>query len=237
MTSRRQFPTTRWSVVLDAALGTAAPKKALHELCEAYWRPLYTFLRRDGHNQQDAEDTVQGFFAHLLAGPAIASVEPDRGRFRSYLLGALRHYVSNERAKAAALKRGGGERLVPLVINGAQIEGELELSDDHTPEDAYAHAWAMEILARTQRRLGEHYRRDDRGALFDALEPFLVSAETPAYRQVAAGLAMTEANTRVAVHRLRNRFRTMLREEVADTVASDADIDDEIRAVIAAIRS
>lgn len=233
----RQFPTTRWSVVLDAAQGPAAPKKALRELCEAYWRPLYTFLRRDGQSPEDAEDTVQGFFAALLSAPSIAGVEPDRGRFRSYLLGALRHYTAKQRAKAGALKRGGGSQTISLTIDGAGAEGELELSDAETPEAAYAHAWAVEILARTRGRLGQRYADDGRAELFATLEPFLLTAQAPTYREVAESLGMTEPNARVAVHRLRNRFRGLLREEVAQTVATDAEIDDEIRAVIAAIRS
>lgn len=232
-----QFPTTRWSVVLGAARGSEAPRKALHELCAAYWRPLYAFARRDGLSAEDAEDLVQGFLSSLLSGTTMAAVDRDRGRFRSYLLGALRHYLANERARAATLKRGGGQAPLSLTIDREDAEGMLEIPDDRTPEEAYAYVWAMEILRRTRERLGQRYADDGRAELFEALEPFLLDGDTPRYREVAQRLSMTEANARVAVHRLRGRFGVALREEVADTVPTDAEIDDELRAVIDAIRS
>ncbi|MEM6994952.1 MAG: sigma-70 family RNA polymerase sigma factor, partial [Myxococcota bacterium] len=199
----RHFPTTRWSVVLDVAQGPTAPRKALHELCEVYWRPLYAFLRRAGHSPADAEDTVQGFLASLLDGPAITGVQRDRGRFRSYLLGALTNFVAKERTRAAAIKRGGDQIRVPWTIDRADAEETLEIPDDRTPEGAYAYAWAMEILGRARTELGARYRSEDRAQLFAALEPFLHGGNAPAYRDVAARLEMTEAATRVAVHRLR----------------------------------
>ncbi|MCA9649543.1 MAG: sigma-70 family RNA polymerase sigma factor [Myxococcales bacterium] len=230
------FPTTRWSVVLGAARGAESPRQALHELCAAYRRPLYAFLRRDGLSPEDAEDLVQGFLSSLLSGSTIAGVDRERGRFRSYLLGALRHYLANERARASTLKRGGGQAPVPLAIDRQDAEGLVELRDDRTPEDAYARAWAEEILRRARERLRERYDGDGQAARFDALEPFLLDADTPRYRELAERLAMSEANARVAVHRLRTRFGTALREEVAQTVSSDAEIDDELRAVIEAVR-
>ena len=163
-------------------------------------------------------------------------VDRERGRFRSYLLGALRHYLANERARASTLKRGGGQAPVPLAIDRQDAEGLVELRDDRTPEDAYARAWAEEILRRARERLRERYDGDGQAARFDALEPFLLDADTPRYRELAERLAMSEANARVAVHRLRTRFGTALREEVAQTVSSDAEIDDELRAVIEAVR-
>lgn len=225
------FPTTRWSVVLDAA-DRGAPPRALAELCEAYWRPLFVFLRKDGMTIADAEDAVQGFLSSLLGGAAMGGAQPERGRFRSYLLGALRHWLANERTRAQAAKRGGPEGTLPLDLG----QGELDVPDDRTPEGAYAFAWATEILGRARRRLGAAYGAEGHAALFAALEPFLLSGDTPAYRQVAQALSMSEANARVAVHRLRGRFRAALRAEVADTVSSQADIDDELRAVIEALR-
>lgn len=223
-------------MVLGVADGPTAPKKALHELCAAYWRPLYAFARRDGLSPEDAEDLVQGFLASIVGGPAIAGIERERGRFRSYLLGALRHYTTKERVRAAALKRGGDQVKVPLTIDRDGAEAALEIPDDRTPEGAYAYAWAMEILGRARTRLSQQYTDDGREHLYAALHPFLEATAAPAYRTVAATLDMSEANARVAVHRLRARFRDALRDEVADTVASAADIDDEIRAVIDAIR-
>ena len=228
------FPTTRWSVVLDAAQGPTAPRRALAELCEAYWRPLFVFLRRNGMAAPDAEDAVQGFLASLVASATGGLTAPDRerGRFRSYLLGALRHWLANERTRAQAAKRGGTSAPIALDLG----QGDLDVPDDRTPEAAYAWAWATEILGRARRRLGAAHVDEGRAELFAALEPFLLSGDTPAYRQVAAQLGMTEANARVAVHRLRGRFRAALREEVADTVSSAADVDDELRAVIEALR-
>ncbi|MCX4245523.1 RNA polymerase sigma factor [Paraliomyxa miuraensis] len=229
-----RFPTTRWSVVLGAAQGSDGPRRALHELCAAYWRPLHAFVRRDGMSAEDAEDVVQGFLTSLLSGNAMAGVDRERGRFRSYLLGALRHFLANERARAATQRRGGGRAPLPVTIDHEQVM--LEVPTDRTPEEAYAYAWAMEILRRTRERLGERYAEEDRSALFEALSPFLLDGDTPRYREVAARLSMTEAHARVAVHRLRTAFGAALRAEVADTVVSDADIDDELRAVIDAIR-
>jgi DNA-directed RNA polymerase specialized sigma24 family protein len=232
-----QFPTTRWSVVLGAAQGSESPRRALHELCAAYWRPLYAFLRRDGLSPEDAEDVVQGFLTSLLSTTAMAGVDRERGRFRSYLLGGLRHFLANERARASTLKRGGGQPPLPLPIDRDEAEALPEIPDDRTPEGAYAYAWAMEILQRTRQRLAERYAEEGRGPLFEALSPFLLDGDTPRYRELATELSMPEAHARVAVHRLRTAFGAALRAEVADTVASDADIDDELRAVIDAIRS
>lgn len=221
--------------MLDVAQGVDAPKRALHELCELYWRPLYAFLRRDGHSVTDAEDLVQGFLTTLLDGPAIGGVAPDRGRFRSYLLGALQNFVSKERTRANALKRGGGQTRVPWNFDADGVEATLEIPDDRTPEGAYAYAWAMEILGRAAEAVATRYRDEGRGRLFEVLEPFVRSTETPPYREVAAKLDMTEGHARVAVHRLRGRFGAALRTEVAQTVATEAEVDDEIRAVIEAL--
>ena len=233
-----QFPTTRWSVVLGAAQSTGAPAQAIGELCEAYWRPLYAFLRRDGMSPEDAEDTVQGFLSTLLSGSGIVGVDQDRGRFRSYLLGALRNYTSDARARARALKRGGAAVQISLTIDRDAEEQWLAIPDEHTPEAAYAYAWGMEVLHRGRARLRAKYASEGRTALFEALEPFLLGADTPPYRTIAAQLSMTEANARVAVHRLRTRFGVALREEIADTLgsATEAEIDAELRAMIEATR-
>lgn len=241
----KRWPTTRWSVVLHAAQGRAggkaagggegdaAPRVALEELCAAYWQPLYFYLRRTGCSVADAEDTVQGFLSSLLSRDAIAGVQPERGRFRSYLLGALRNYLSKQRTRERAAKRGGDRPTVPLHFDTAGVERQLELPDDRTPEAAYAYAWAMAILRHTEDRLAE--RHADRPETFAALRPFLLSADAPSYREVAERLAMSEGAARVAVHRLRGEFRGLLREQVAQTVSSETDVDDELRAVIAAV--
>lgn len=229
------FPTTRWSVVLGAARGREESPKALHELCAVYWKPLYAYLRRDGLSKEDAEDMVQGFLSSLLARPGIDGVEQERGRFRSYLLGALRNYLANARVKARAQKRGGDAAHVPLSVAGQSAQVEPQIPDGRTPEGAYAYVWAMAILQQTEARLAQRQAERGKAEVFAALRPFLTAADAPAYRQVAQELEMTEAATRVAVHRLRGEFRTLLRQHVADTVANEADVDDELRAVIDAI--
>ena len=231
---RGHFPTTRWSVVLQAAKADEGPRRALHELCSDYWVPLFAYLRRTGMSTDDAEDTVQGFVSTLLDGPAIAGVDPQRGRFRSYLLGALRNYLGRMRTRAHAAKRGGGARLVSLSPD-PDTERELEIPDDRTPEEAYAYAWAMALLRRTEGRVADEYANKGKRALFDVLRPTLMSDDPPPYRELGAEVGLSEGAARVAAHRMRTRFRALLREEVSQTVASSTDIDDELRSVIAAV--
>ncbi|MEM6290541.1 MAG: sigma-70 family RNA polymerase sigma factor [Myxococcota bacterium] len=234
MKGRGQFPTTRWSVVLTAAKEGDLPRRALHELCGDYWLPLFAYLRRTGMSASDAEDTVQGFLSTLLESPAIEGVDPDRGRFRSYLLGALRNYLGRLRARAQAAKRGGGQAVVSLS-DAPTAERELQIPDDRTPEGAYAYAWAMSLLRRTEQRVADEYAGKGKGALFEVLRPTLLSDEPPPYRVLGDQIGLSEGAARVAAHRIRTRFRALLREEVAQTVSSAAEIDDELRAVIAAV--
>lgn len=230
---RGHFPTTRWSVVLTATREGDVPRRALNELCSDYWLPLFAYLRRTGMPVADAEDTVQGFVSTLLSGPAIAGVDPQRGRFRSYLLGALRNYLSRVDARARAAKRGGGATAIPL----STADRDIEIPDDRTPEGAYAYAWAMALLRRTQDRVAADYEDHGKRTLFEALRPTLLSDDPPPYRELGERVGLTEGAARVAAHRMRTRFRALLREEVSETVASPAEIDDELRAVIAALSS
>lgn len=231
---RGHFPTTRWSIVLTAAREGDVPRRALNELCGDYWLPLFAYLRRTGMPVPDAEDTVQGFVSTLLAGPTIASVDPQRGRFRSYLLGALRNYLSRIGARERAAKRGGGTAPIPLSTT-SDAERDLEIPDDRTPEGAYAYAWAMALLRRTQDRVAADYDDQGKQALFEALRPTLLSEDPPPYRELGDRVGLSEGAARVAAHRMRTRFRALLREEVSQTVSSPAEIDDELRAVIAAL--
>ncbi len=227
------FPTTRWSVVLTAADEGETPRRALHELLEAYWAPLFAYLRRTGMSVADAEDTVQGFVSSLLDGAAIAGVDRERGRFRSYLLGALRNYLGRQQARARAAKRGGGA--VAVSLDGSAAERELAIPDDRTPEGAYAYAWALAILRRAEASVARWYAERGKAELFEALQPTLLSGEVPAYRELAERVGMTEGAARVAAHRIRTRFGECLREEVAHTVSSKADVEAELRAVIEAL--
>jgi RNA polymerase sigma-70 factor (ECF subfamily) len=226
------FAPTRWSLV-SAAQGSSAPARAaLSELCQLYWYPLYAYLRRRGSNGQDAEDEVQGFFADLLAREALAAADPARGRFRSFLLASLANHLSHERERAGAQKRGGGAR--PLAIDRlcAEERFRLEPADADTPERAFERAWATALLERTLARLEAEFEAKNRGTLFRALRERIgdSSRELPDTPEVR-GLKMNEQALRVTLHRLRKRYREILREEVAQTVARPEDVEPELRAL------
>jgi RNA polymerase sigma-70 factor (ECF subfamily) len=227
----RQFATTRWSVVLAAGNDESpGSREALARLCETYWYPLYAFARRWGHTADEAQDLTQGFFARLLEKHYLGDVRPERGRFRSFLLASLKHFLLNERDRVLAQKRGGGHVPVPLEIDTAEGRYRLEPSDTATPETIFERRWALTLLDRVGARLREEYAESDRKELFERLEGFLTGqSATPKYAEVGEALGMTEGAVKVAVHRLRRRFGEVLRDEIADTVADPADIEDEIR--------
>ncbi len=222
--------------MLRAAASDGHAQRAMGELCTIYWPPLYAYLRRRGTDRADAEDLVQGFVARMLDDPGLAGVDRDRGRFRAYLLGAFKNHVAKQQRRAQALKRGGAGPVVSLDFEDAESRLAHVVPDDRTPEAVYAHAWAMTVLQRTQQRLRADYQDKGNAAQFDAFEGFLMAADAPPYRVVAAQLGMTEGAARVAVHRLRTQFRRRLREEVADTVVSGADIDAELRSLMEALQ-
>ena len=225
------FPVTRWTVVL-AASGTPSPESAaaLERLCSSYWYPLYAFVRRTGHSPPDAEDLTQEFFARLLEHNWIAHADRDKGRFRSFLLMAMKRFLAKEWDKAKTLKRGGQVRMVPLQFETAETRYTREPADTRTPEQVYEKQWALTLLESVLKALREDYARDGKGALFHALEPCLIgSRDTQPYAALGAQLGMTEGAARVAVCRLRERYRECLRAEIAHTVASPAEVDEELR--------
>jgi RNA polymerase sigma-70 factor (ECF subfamily) len=226
------FAPTRWSLVA-AAQGRSEPARAaLGELCQLYWYPLYAYLRRRGSSLNDAQDEVQGFFADLLAREALSAADPARGRFRSFLLASLSNHLAHERERANALKRGGGARALSIDWLSAEERFRLEPADADTPERAFERAWAAALLERTLARLEQEYESKSRGTLFRALRERLgdSSRETPSSPALAA-LKMNEQALRVTLHRLRKRYREILREEVAQTVARPEDVDEELRAL------
>ena len=233
------FATTRWSVVLAArGADDSRSRQALAELFEAYWYPLYAFARRRGQHGEDARDAVQGFFAKLLEGRGLRGVEPDRGRFRAYLLGAFKHFLAGQRARAGAQKRGGGVAPISLDLVAAEARYVREPADDATPEGLFERRWALTVLDHALRRLREESRDQGREREFDELRGFL-TGESPrgTYREVAARLGMREGAVRVAAHRLRRRFAATLRREIAPTVERPGEIEAEIRFLLAAIRT
>jgi DNA-directed RNA polymerase specialized sigma24 family protein len=226
------FAPTRWSLVA-AAQGRSEPARAaLSELCQLYWYPLYAYLRRRGCSESDAQDQVQGFFADLLEREALSAADPARGRFRSFLLASLANHASHERQRAQALKRGGGVRPLSIDWLSAEERYRLEPADADTPERAFERAWAAALLERTLARLEAEFEAKGRGTLFRALRERIGDAnreapDTPAVR----ALKMNEQALRVTLHRLRKRYREILREEIAQTVASPADVEEELRAL------
>jgi RNA polymerase sigma-70 factor (ECF subfamily) len=228
------FATTHWSVVL-AAKDPSSPeaRNAREELCRSYWYPLYAYLRRDGHSPPDAEDLTQEFLARLVAKGDLQSVEPRRGKFRSFLLGTLKHFLSDERKRVRAQKRGGGQTVLSFDAQAAEARYELEPVDTLTPEAIFERQWALTVLGRVMDRLRVRHERCGKAQLFAALEPCLGgSGSGVSYAAIGANLGLSEGSVKVAVHRLRKEFGDLLRTEIAGTVDSEAEIDEEIRQMI-----
>lgn len=236
--ARRSFPTTHWSLVVNAGADSEpAAQTALETLCRQYWYPLYGFIRRQGRAHHEAQDCTQEFLARLLATGAMTAARPERGRFRSFLLTALRNFLTNEWHRAHAARRGGGEAPFPLDFPDAESVFRHEPPDPAlTPEQAFDRAWALGTIERSMGELRQQYEKSGRGALFTALAPLawgddsVESLATP-----AAQLGMTPATFTVALHRLRQRVGQRLRADVAETVANDSDVDEELRHLIAAV--
>jgi RNA polymerase sigma-70 factor (ECF subfamily) len=226
-----QFASTRWTQILAAA-APAHPdaREALASLCRTYWPPLYAFVRRRGFGPADAEDLTQGFFARLLRLDSLAGVRRERGRFRSFLLAALRNYLADERDRAHAAKRGAG-LVVPIDAAEAESGYQREPADAAaTPDAAFDRAWALTLLQTVTTRLQQDHVAAGQGELFAALSFCLTGSRGgPPYAELAAKLGLSEPAVRVAVHRLRKRYRQLLREEIAQTVARPEDVDNELR--------
>jgi RNA polymerase sigma factor (sigma-70 family) len=232
---RNRFGTTRWSLVF-AAGGRTGPRSdaALATLCESYWHPVYDYLRRTGHNMDDAQDLTQAFFARLLEKHWLDAATPERGRFRSFLLASVKHFVANERDRERALKRGGSS--TPVSLETAEHRYRLEPPDNSTPETIYDRQWALTVFDRVAARLRRELAKAGKSPLFDELESYVMNDdETLRYREMAARLGMSEGAVKVTVHRLRRRFRDLLREEVAESVTTPREIDDEVRHLKAAL--
>jgi len=234
-----QFGSTHWSVVLEAAHESSpGSEEALVTLCQTYWYPLYAYVRRRVSDVHEAQDVTQEFFARLLEKNYLAQATPERGRFRSFLLTMFKHFLANEWNKARAQKRGGGQRPISLDLASAESRFGLEPADDLTPEKLYERRWAVTVMSNVLTRLRVEYAGKRKEEQFERLKVFLSGERAAgAYAKVAQSLGMTVNAVQVAVHRMRRRYRELLRAEIADTVADPAEVDEEIRNLFAVLGS
>ena len=235
----RGFHTTHWTVVLAAREKEGAVAcEALASLCSTYWYPLYAFIRRQGSSPHQAEDLTQEFFFRFVERHSLGSVQPAAGKFRSFLLACLKNFLSNERERAHAQRRGGGQSLVPLSGSDAETRYSLEPADQQTPEAVFERRWAFAVLERTMTELRHEYVTAGKREFFEGFQSFLPGGHGDASRaDLAAKRSVSVGAIDVAVHRLRQRFGALLREQVAQTVSSEAEVEEEIRYLISVIGS
>jgi len=233
-----QFTTTHWSIVVEAQGESSVAQEALEKLCRIYWRPIYSFVQRKGTGSQEAEDLTQAFFADLLEHRSLTAVRKEKGRFRSYLLGALKYFLADEHRRAMAIKRGKGQHLVPLEELTHDEQAGAEPADPVTAEQIYERRWASTVLERVLALLKHEYITAGNAILFDALKQLLPDEPgAPTQADIAAQLNMTANAVRQAFYRFRQRYQALLREEIAHTVATPGDVEDELRYLIAAVRT
>lgn len=232
-----QFNTTHWSLVLLAGQSQAPfADAALEKLCRTYWYPLYAYVRRGGHSPHDAQDLTQEFFARLLEKNYLQLADRDRGRFRSFLLKSLQHFLVNEWVRGQAQKRGGGQKVFSLDEEAAERSYLAQPADQLAPESLYDQRWAMTLLERAMERLGADYATAGKEELFRQLKPLLLTEGSgESYRQLAGPLGLSEGAVKVALHRLRQRFRDAVRAEIAQTVATPEEVDEELRCLMTAM--
>jgi RNA polymerase sigma factor (sigma-70 family) len=231
---RSHFAPTRWTLVLRARGESPDAQRALGELCEAYWQPVFRFLRREGRDEDTARELTQEFFARLLARQGLATVEPGRGKFRSFLLGAVKHFLGDVRDHANAAKRGGG--VPPMHLEpGADTDPELPVPDPsaRAPDTFFDHEWALALVGRAVGGLANEAALDGKAAQFAALKPFLLG-EIGGLSQadLARQLGLSEGAVKVAIHRLRKRFRELVKSEIAQTVGDPAQVQEELRYLV-----
>jgi len=231
-----RFATTRWTMVVAAGReDSAGTREALEYLCRRYWSPLYFYLRRRGYDRSVAEDSVQGFFAHLLENQGLRSVKPQKHKFRSFLLASLKNFMADEWRRTQAERRGGGMRVLPLEFEEAEASYSLEPVDRFSADKLFDRSWAMTVIAGAMEVLRREYTKADKGGLFEQLKGHITTEPDPGfYRQSAARLDMSEGAIRVAAHRLRRRLRELIRAEIAETVTTAEQLDEEIGDLFAA---
>jgi RNA polymerase sigma-70 factor (ECF subfamily) len=234
------FHTTHWSVVLAAREGhSSQAQEALGQLCQTYWYPLYAYVRRRGNGPAEAEDLTQAFFVRLLEKGFIGDLTPGMGRFRSFLLSALKHFLANEWDRVRAQKRGGGKPVLSLDDDQAESRYRVEAVDNTTPETLFEQRWAWTVLEQVFVQLRQEFVSTERGELFEDLKGFLSAGKPPpkAYAEVAARTGLKEGTVKVAVHRLRRRYGELLRAQIAQTVADPSEVEDELRYLIQVLAS
>jgi RNA polymerase sigma-70 factor (ECF subfamily) len=232
------FTTTHWSVVLQAGQTDSqnAPE-ALGRLCRTYWYPLYAYLRRKGHNADDAQDLTQEFFARLLARNYLSAADRSKGKFRSFLLGAVDHFLAKEWRRAHAQKRGGGQHVLSLDEMDAEKRYLLEPADELTPAKIFDRRWATTLLEEAMAALHHEYMARDQGQLFAKLQVVLSGdGSAVSYSELAGSLQMTEAAFKAAVYRIRKRYGELIRAQIAQTVATPEEIEEELRYLFAVLR-
>ncbi len=233
---RDQFATTHWSMVVSAGHSRSPEaSRALAILCENYWFPLYAFVRRAGYSAEDAQDLTQEFFARLLVQRFLTKVDRQKGKFRSFLLAALKHFLADEWDRAHAQKRGGSKTVISFDSLDAETRYRLEPAGDLTPEKLFEKQWALSLLEHVLSRLHGELVGEGKSALFEALKDTLTGVGATTYATIGAGLGMTEGAVKVAAHRMRRRYRALLREEIAQTVSSSDEIGDEIRYLLSCL--
>lgn len=230
---------TRWTLVLAAARweNPEPAMRALTELCQTYWPPLYAYIRRQGSDTHQAEDLTQEFFSRLLEKNYLADADPGKGKFRSFLLASVKHFLANERDRARAQKRGGGQTIIALDALSDEARCRMEPVDNSSPDKVFDRQWALTVLDHALKRLRMEFAGAGREKLFDELKEFL-TGDTPSqsHAEIGAKCGLSEGAVKVAVHRMRRRYRDLLREEVAQTVAAPEEIDGEIRELFAAFQ-
>src|SRR5271157_4577773 len=237
LTSAEEFPSTIWMRVEQAKQSTAPQsQEALAELCEAYWHPVYAFIRRKGNDPDRAADLTQGFFTVLIETGALAAVTPEKGRFRSFLMAACTHFLCNQRVHECALKRGGGRFLVSIDQLKAEDRLRHEPFHEMTPEKTFVRQWALTLLDRVMATLQAEAALKGKSQVFEQVRPVILGREAvPSYAQIAAQLGLSETTLKVTLHRYRARYRALLRDEIARTVDDPADIEQEITTLIQAL--
>jgi RNA polymerase sigma-70 factor (ECF subfamily) len=235
---RAIFSTTNWSVVLEAQGQSPAAQEALEKLCRTYWRPVYSFVRREGTGHEEAEDLTQAFFALLLQRRNFGDVRKEKGRLRSYLLTSLKHFLVSQHRRAVTVKRGKGQQPVPLEELAAIGRADIEPADHLSADRIYERRWALTLMEQVLRRLRDEYVMAGNAELFDLLKQLLPDEPgAPSRAEIALQLGMTDNALRQAFHRFRQRYQLLLREEISHTVAVASDIEDELRHLIRVLRT